>query len=344
MTEPDRSHDWLAPSAAHVRRFLDLPELAIVEESCRAERMLNASLRDDPLRRVSVGELDAFEDDDARSNHRTFVRFRDALVAAGTFEAYYLALMRSGHVEVPPVFVSRVVEAIVSHLFDGQDDAFERRAAQFLHRPQQVAVSERRVLAADLEAARHASNQDASTIDVIGSLLRADAGIAGLHLPVLGPDNAQLFTAEGDPPSFVLDLTHETTRDVGHGVAFTLARPHSGMAALARVLERWTLHFTGVATAIVPLERIDDPAWRWHIGLDAEASRMLDDLYRGVELDPSRAARLIGLFRLTFADPAEMRADVAGKPVWLGLATDESWALKLKPQNLLLNLPLATAM
>ena len=34
-------------------------------------------------------------------------------------------------------------------------------------------------------------------------------------------------------------------------------------------------------------------------------------------------------------------ADVAGKPVYLGLAMDGDNVLRLKPQNLLLNLPLA---
>ena len=36
-----------------------------------------------------------------------------------------------------------------------------------------------------------------------------------------------------------------------------------------------------------------------------------------------------------------MRADIAGKPVYLGLAMDERQKLRLKPQNLLMNLPLA---
>jgi hypothetical protein len=36
-----------------------------------------------------------------------------------------------------------------------------------------------------------------------------------------------------------------------------------------------------------------------------------------------------------------MRADVAGKPVYLGLAMSAEQTLKLKPQNLLINLPLA---
>jgi hypothetical protein len=32
---------------------------------------------------------------------------------------------------------------------------------------------------------------------------------------------------------------------------------------------------------------------------------------------------------------------IAGRPVYLGLMTDEGGRLKLKPQNLLVNLPLA---
>jgi hypothetical protein len=39
-----------------------------------------------------------------------------------------------------------------------------------------------------------------------------------------------------------------------------------------------------------------------------------------------------------------MRADLAGRPVYLGLAITAAQTLKLKPQNLLLNLPLAAAM
>ena len=38
-----------------------------------------------------------------------------------------------------------------------------------------------------------------------------------------------------------------------------------------------------------------------------------------------------------------MRADVAGKPVYLGLAMSAEHTLKLKPQNLLINLPLAAS-
>jgi hypothetical protein len=36
-----------------------------------------------------------------------------------------------------------------------------------------------------------------------------------------------------------------------------------------------------------------------------------------------------------------MRPAIAGRPVWLAMAMDADGRLKLKPQNLLLNLPLA---
>ena len=51
--------------------------------------------------------------------------------------------------------------------------------------------------------------------------------------------------------------------------------------------------------------------------------------------------RLLCLFRLDFADPSDMRAAIAGRPVWLAMAMDERNRLRLKPQNLLMNLPLA---
>ena len=51
--------------------------------------------------------------------------------------------------------------------------------------------------------------------------------------------------------------------------------------------------------------------------------------------------RLLCLFELTFADPGDMRSAIAGRPVYLAMAMDGDGRLKLKPQNLLLNLPLA---
>ena len=51
--------------------------------------------------------------------------------------------------------------------------------------------------------------------------------------------------------------------------------------------------------------------------------------------------RLLCLFQLDFANPADMRPAIAGRPVYLAMAMDDGRRLRLKPQNLLLNLPLA---
>jgi hypothetical protein len=308
---------WLAPSDAFLRSLLDLPELALVDASCEHEVRLHASLAEQPQRKISAETLAAVADADARANYTTYLAVRDALCAAGTLEAYYLALLRGGPIAVPPVFVERIVAAIVGHLLDAEAGPFERRAGQLLYRPQRIALHDGRVLSADLDAVDRLGQ--GATFDVMR--LAGDTAV--------------------DSFAFVLDLTHEVAHEVGHGLVFTMTRARSGQAALARVLERWIAHLLGVRTAIRPLPRIDDDAWSWHIGLDVESTALLNDLYRGQAPEPERMRRLIGLFRLDFADAAEMRPDLAGRPVYLGLAMNERGTLRLKAQNLLVNLPLA---
>ena len=325
---------WLTPADDFFRPMLAFTELALVDESCAAERRLHERLVAAPMTAVDCGELAEVADPDARENYAVFLAFRDAVIAASSLEAYYLRLVRGGPIAVPPAFIDAVVAAIVARLVDTGASAIERRAAQLLHRTQRVAVREGRVLCADRASAT------TSGLDLVRQLI-AGREEERSALPVLGASNARDFDVAADPFAYVLDLSHEIANDLGHGLTFTMARSDSGMTALARVLERWIAHFLDVATTIRPLQRIDDPAWRWHVGIDAEATTLLNDLYRGEAPDPDRLERLIGLFRLDFADPLEMRADVAGKPVYLGLAMSAEQTLKLKPQNLLVNLPLA---
>ena len=142
---------------------------------------------------------------------------------------------------------------------------------------------------------------------------------------------------------FLLDLTHEVQRELPHGLTLTMNRAQSGLKALAQVLETWVQHFVGAEVQIQPESRVEDAAWRWHVGLDAEATQLLNDLYEGLEVPAERQRRLVSLFKLRFKDPQHMRADVQGKPVYLGLAMNAEGLVKLKPQNLLLNLPLVRA-
>ncbi len=339
-------HGWLRPTDAWLRPFLALPELALINESCAGEIALHAALSATPMRPVGPAELDAIEDGDARANHRMFLAFRDALLAAGTLEAYYLTLMRSGQVTIPPVFVERIVQAIVRHLLT-TDDAFEARAAEMLFRPQRLTLADGRMLAADL-ATIDLLNETAGFGDIGRLLVQSKAPMAALQMTVLSADNAPDYWQQSglrrERHAFVLDLTHEVASDIGHGLTFTMTRAHSGLKALAGVLERWVGHLLGVQVAITPLQQIADEAWRWHVGLDVESMALLNDLYEERPVAEDRMQRLISLFKLEFTDPAEMRADVAGKPVYLGLAMTPDGTLKLKPQNLLLNLPLAASM
>jgi hypothetical protein len=44
-----------------------------------------------------------------------------------------------------------------------------------------------------------------------------------------------------------------------------------------------------------------------------------------------------------FRDPAQALAEMAGRPVYLGLACRADRTLRVKPQNLLISLPLAAS-
>ena len=342
--QPEHSiRDWLRPADDDLRKFLALPELALAPESCAAEISLHDSLLATPSRPVTAAELDAVQDDDARANYGMFISFRDALLKAGTLESYYIQLMRSRRITIAPVFVEHLVKAIVLHLLADRDDAFEVRAAELLYRPQRVSLIQDRMLSADL-AAVDMLRETAGLGDIGRLLVQSNAPVAALDMPILGVDNAADYWTRRDQYAFVLDMTQEVTTDIGRGLRFTTVRSHSGLKALARVLEKWVLHLLGSRVTITPLRRIDDPAWRWHIGLDADAMALLNDLYEDRTVDAERMQRLLSLFKLEFEDPAEMRADVAGRPVYLGLATMADGSLRLKPQNLLLNLPLATSM
>ena len=334
-------HGWLVATDAYLRLFLAWPELALVAESCAAERRLHAALSEAPKRRVEPLELAALEDSDARDNYAHYLRFRDALLAAGTLEGWYLGVFRAGQIDLPPRFIDRVAEAIVRSIVDDCADPIVLRAAELLFRPQRIAIHEGRVIAADRQAI-DGVNESGGPIDEL--LRRNHPPSAGADMEVLGDGNGARYLAQSERHAFALDLSHAFASDLGHGLVITLARADSGLKALARVLERWVAHFLGIVVTIEPRSRIDDPAWAWHLGLDIESTALLNDLYRNGPAEATDTSRLIGLFRLEFANPQDMRSDLAGKPVYLGLAMTEEHTLRLKPQNLLVNLPLAEPM
>ena len=345
---PNSNHieqTWLKPDDFFFRGFLARPELAPVPESCEAELALHTALNDAPLKPVEPDELVALKDLDARESYAHFLRFRDGLLAAGTLEAYYLKLFPrngKGQVNIPPLFVDMLVDAIAHGMLGDAADAYEARAVEMLFRTQRISTQSGQVLSGD-QFTLDMLNETGGLGDIGRFLAEAKAPMATVNMQVLTDDNAAAyFQQAAGRHAFLLDLTHEVTNDLSHGLTFTMTRARSGLKALSSVLQKWVQHFLGVAVTIRPLQKIDDETWRWHVGLDSESTALLNDLYEDRDVEPARLQRLVSLFRLDFADPHDVRPDVAGKPVYLGLMMNAEGIVKLKPQNLLVNLPLRT--
>jgi hypothetical protein len=93
---------------------------------------------------------------------------------------------------------------------------------------------------------------------------------------------------------------------------------------------------------VKPIRQIDEARWAWHVGLDAESTAILNELWAGNPVEAGRMRHILALLALEFEEPGLMRADIAGRTVYLALAA-EGELVRMKPQNLLLNLPLREA-
>jgi hypothetical protein len=90
---------------------------------------------------------------------------------------------------------------------------------------------------------------------------------------------------------------------------------------------------------VEPLVELQDVTFTWYVGLDADATRIGDALWNGEDLDDKARSRLVGLYRLTFANPEDVEARIRGEPVYLIVAMGADKVLRLKPQNLVTGLP-----
>lgn len=308
-----------------LRSLLERPELAPVADSCANELALHQRLLEQPRAAVGEQQLAGIADDDARANYSIWLRFRERLLAHPTLEASYVALFRGEGVDVPPLFVHQLTQILLRHVLGGEAGPMQARAAEMLFRAQRISIQDDgQVMAADDETVeRHAMS---ASFGAIGELLeQGGAPLRTAELDVLHDDNAQVYWE----------------RDESHDLVVSLNHGQPALEALCRVLEAWVGHFVG-ATPRIQVERtIEDDDWVWHAGLDAQASAVLNDLYQGQEVGDERMAGMLCLFSLRFDEPAVMQPEMAGKPVYLAMAMDEHKRLKLKPQNLLLNLPLA---
>lgn len=306
-----RADGRLAVGPDLLRAYWTRPEIHPLPESCAVEHRLFERLMADPFAAVAASELEAIADRDAAENYAVVLRFRDHLVAAGSIEAGYRALFAPGAPRVPPVFVDQLAHLVVANLLLGERDAFVARAGELFFREQVATTSDERIMLADAE--------------VVETRARAATVPGDVELDTLTVRNAADYRARADRFDFGLD--------------FRFGQP--GQDAFARLVERWVAHFHGLAVQVLPLRSVVDQTWPWHVGLDAEATRILNALFRGETLPTKGQGRIAALFRMEFLEPERVVERMRGRPAFLGLAVDAAGRLRTKPQNLLTNLPLS---
>ena len=309
----------------YLRAYYLRPEVHPVEESGPREHELHGSLMADPRRRVTQAEIEAVEDPDGRDNYRVVLRFRDRLVDAGTVEAAYMGLFKAP-IDIPPLFIEQMAHVILRNILDDCDDPLRLRAAELFFREQKATIQEGHALLADHETVEmHAAGSQYGSIGRL--IVEAQGSLGKVDLDVLDRANAQIYWDR--------ESRHDTV------ISVTFGRP--ALDALARVIEAWIKHFLSLGVRVKPIRKIDEPHWAWHIGLDAESTAILNELWSGSQVDHGRMQRILALFALTFDDPAAMRSDIAGRTIYLALSATEEGVVRMKPQNLLTNLPLHEA-
>ena len=166
-------------------------------------------------------------------------------------------------VDVPPLFVFQLTQIFLRHILGADGDPLEARMAECLFRVQKISVMEDgAVMAADDETVEVFA--DTGGFGSLGELLKKqNTPTRSIDLDVLSADNAAIYWE----------------RDERHDLAVSLNRGQPALDALMRVLEKWVKHFLAVEVTIAHRREIDDKQWVWHVGLDATASGVLNDLY-----------------------------------------------------------------
>ena len=324
LTSPDGQ---LLVTDDFLRTYLQRPELSLVPESCAAEQALHQRLTENPRIEITEQEIAAMADEDIQENYRVWLRYRTRLLAASSLEGFYMSLFKGDGVDVPPLFVMQLAQIFVRHILGDDTHPLEVRMGEIFFRTQKITVLEDSiVMAADEEVV--ARNAQAGESGNIMDLLKGKSMLTkSADLDVLYEDNAAEYWTRNEDFDFAVQLNFG----------------HEPINHFCRVLEKWIKHFLGVAVRITPMQQISDPKWSWHVGLDAAATEILNKLYNKELLEADELEKVICLFRLDFIDETAVTKVQQGKPVYLAVAMNDQQQLKLKPQNLLFNLPLARA-
>jgi hypothetical protein len=317
-------HGGLIATSELIMAYLARPELMPPDDACDAERNLHAGLLADPLRPVSKADIALLADADARENWTFMVAFRDRLIAAPSLEAVYVSLARKGAADLPPIFLSQLCHLILRNALDGCEDPYILRAAELFYRSQKAAIHDGALLLADAEVieAQHHTQHDLHSSPLSAMLHPRAFG----EMDVMDDANAWTYWSRSD----------------AHAMVMNFGGNPKARNALCRVIERWVAHLLGVAVKAETVASIEDHDWRWFVGLDSEGTRIGNALWKGEPLGVETAERIVALMRMTFEDSRFVDERVGNNPVYLILAMGADKMVRLKPQNLVVGLPLAS--
>ncbi|MEA2942538.1 MAG: hypothetical protein QOD09_3067 [Bradyrhizobium sp.] len=318
------AHGGLVATPELIMAYLARPELMPPPDACEAERNLHSSLLADPLRPVSRADIAALADADARENWTFMIAFRDRLAAAPSLEAVYVALARNGAGDLPPIFLSQLCHLILRNALEGCEDPYTLRAAELFYRSQLATVHDGALLLADAEVVEAQQAQH----DIHSSPLAAMLQPQGFgEMDVMDDENAWTYWSRSD----------------AHAMVMNIGGNPKARAGLCRAIERWVAHLLGVAVNVETVASIEDRDWRWFVGLDSEGTKLGNALWNGAAPDRHAAERIVALMRLRIEDARLVDERVGTRPVYLILAMGADKVVRLKPQNLVVGLPLRSA-
>jgi hypothetical protein len=207
---------------------------------------------------------------------------------------------------------------------EGCDDPYTLRAAELFYRSQQATMHEGTLLLADAETieAQQLGQHDIHFSPLTAMLQPKAFG----ELDVMDDENAWTYWSRSD----------------AHAMVMNIGGNPKARAGLCRVIERWVAHLLGLAVNVETVASIKDDDWRWFVGLDAEGTRIGNALWDGAVPDESAAERIVALMRLTIENARLVDERVGTRPVYLILAMDADKVVRLKPQNLVAGMPLAS--
>ncbi|HEX2656301.1 MAG TPA: DUF6352 family protein [Xanthobacteraceae bacterium] len=293
-------------------------ELAPPAGACGMERAIHESLLTHPRRSVDPSEIAGIVDPDARENWSVVIAFRDCLLRFPTIEAAYLSMVRAGVTGIPSLFINQMVHVILRNALDKSDDAFVVRAAEVFFRPQRLTIHNGSLIAADEELIA------SSTGSSISPLISMMGLASSAEIDVLVEQNAANYWQRSDLFDMGLDLT----------------AGRYGVAALGKAIEMFLRHLLAVETNIEPLVDVRNAPLSWYVGLDADGTRIGDMLWERGTIDQTIASRIVALYQLTFPSEDIIVSNMGAEPIYLILAMTPELTVRMKPQNLIVGLPL----